>query len=284
MSKFDLKKYLNENKIDLGKYQTTESNKVSKGVSDIRKTNYEVRIKENGKLDLYTHKPVIAERGEVLLRENEDRPLATEVKKKFLEIISTYKGFKEQLSRQSDVVRTAETLGGVVEAAKTLTLSEAGDWFDKVTIKRNMKELDKLDKDFEKVATEARSLDERLNALYDDMGHILGRYYEINEVEPEVMKKRLGIRESKKKVNECGCGSTSKTKITESQLNESERKLFEFGQKIEVLMEKNCPTNPSKWSYYKGQAKKKFDVYPSAYANGWAAKQYKAAGGGWKNC
>jgi hypothetical protein len=32
----------------------------------------------------------------------------------------------------------------------------------------------------------------------------------------------------------------------------------------------------------KAQAKKKFDVYPSAYANGWAAKQYKAAGGGWR--
>jgi hypothetical protein len=38
-----------------------------------------------------------------------------------------------------------------------------------------------------------------------------------------------------------------------------------------------------KWSYYKSQAKKKFDVYPSAYANGWASKQYKAAGGGWNN-
>ena len=32
----------------------------------------------------------------------------------------------------------------------------------------------------------------------------------------------------------------------------------------------------------KAQAKAKFDVYPSAYANGWAAKKYKAAGGGWK--
>jgi len=52
----------------------------------------------------------------------------------------------------------------------------------------------------------------------------------------------------------------------------------------ERLDEENCPTNPSKWSYYKSQAKKKFDVYPSAYANGWASKQYKAAGGGWKSC
>ena len=54
-------------------------------------------------------------------------------------------------------------------------------------------------------------------------------------------------------------------------------------QKEEYLDEKSVPTNPSLWSKFKSQAKAKFDVYPSAYANGWAAKQYKAAGGGWKN-
>lgn len=64
-----------------------------------------------------------------------------------------------------------------------------------------------------------------------------------------------------------------KESLEESLVSEGER-----------LDEKNCPTNPSKWSYYKSQAKKKFDVYPSAYANGWASKQYKAAGGGWKSC
>jgi|TARA_R110000824_G_scaffold188436_1_gene369767 hypothetical protein len=53
-------------------------------------------------------------------------------------------------------------------------------------------------------------------------------------------------------------------------------------QKLNLFLEKNVATNPAKWSYYKSQAKKKFDVYPSAYANAWAAKKYKAAGGGWK--
>ena len=53
-------------------------------------------------------------------------------------------------------------------------------------------------------------------------------------------------------------------------------------ERLNLFLEKNTPTNPSKWSYYKSQAKKKFDVYPSAYANAWAAKKYKAAGGGWK--
>ena len=45
---------------------------------------------------------------------------------------------------------------------------------------------------------------------------------------------------------------------------------------------KPTPTNKALYSRVKAAAKRKFDVYPSAYANAWAAKQYKAAGGGWK--
>ena len=45
----------------------------------------------------------------------------------------------------------------------------------------------------------------------------------------------------------------------------------------------NKPNNPALWSRAKSLAKQKFDVYPSAYANGWAAKEYKKAGGGWKS-
>ena len=82
--------------------------------------------------------------------------------------------------------------------------------------------------------------------------------------------------------NDDGSITTTIKEVTD--LNEQETALYEFGQKVETLMEKNCPTDSSKWSYYKGQAKKKFDVYPSAYANGWAAKQYKGAGGSWKKC
>ena len=176
---FDIYDYVHNNKFTLKVEQ--KGTTVSKGYNDVRKTNInEVKIVD----------------GKFSIQESLDanRPLATDVKKHFLEIISTYKGFAEQMQRQSDIVETAETLGGVVEAAKTLTLSESGDWFDKVTIKRNMSELDKLDKAFDKVATEAKALDERLHALYEDMGNILGRYYEISDLDPNVMKERLGIK------------------------------------------------------------------------------------------
>jgi len=56
-----------------------------------------------------------------------------------------------------------------------------------------------------------------------------------------------------------------------------------LSEEMEQLDEKNVPTNPSLWSRAKSLARSKFDVYPSAYANGWAAKWYKSKGGGWKS-
>lgn len=41
------------------------------------------------------------------------------------------------------------------------------------------------------------------------------------------------------------------------------------------------PKKPALWAAAKAAAKQKFDVYPSAYANAWAAKEYKRKGGTW---
>lgn len=39
------------------------------------------------------------------------------------------------------------------------------------------------------------------------------------------------------------------------------------------------PTNPALYARVKAEAKRKFKVYPSAYANGWLVKTYKQRGG-----
>jgi hypothetical protein len=178
---FDIYDYVHNNKFSLKVDAPKHATNVTKAYNDIRKTNInEIKIVD-GKFSL---KESLEANG----------ALPNEIKRHFLEIISTYKAFQEQMQRNSDIVEVAETLGGIVEAAKHLTLNEADDWFDKVTIKRNMSELDKMDKNFDKVAAEARALDERLHALYEDMGHILSRYYEIADIDADTMKERLGIR------------------------------------------------------------------------------------------
>jgi len=42
------------------------------------------------------------------------------------------------------------------------------------------------------------------------------------------------------------------------------------------------PTNKKLYAQVKAAAKRKFKVYPSAYANGWLVKTYKARGGSYR--
>lgn len=42
------------------------------------------------------------------------------------------------------------------------------------------------------------------------------------------------------------------------------------------------PTNKALYARKKAEAKRKFDVWPSAYASAWLTKEYKKAGGKYK--
>ena len=83
--------------------------------------------------------------------------------------------------QSGDLKETAKTLSDIASAASVHTLRETEDWFDKVTVNRNMKELTNLSKQFGKLSEEASSVQQRLSALYEDMGGVLGRYYDLNE-------------------------------------------------------------------------------------------------------
>ena len=51
---FSIQDYMSKNKIKLGEVER-EIGSNPKSYNDIRKTNYEVKINDDGKLDLYTH-------------------------------------------------------------------------------------------------------------------------------------------------------------------------------------------------------------------------------------
>ena len=95
--------------------------------------------------------------------------------------LSEFNKIGEALFGKSNITDIAEKLSWIASQAKNHTLSETEDWFDKITINRNMRELTSLSKNFSKIAGEAKSIQERMSALYEDMGHILSRYYEVNE-------------------------------------------------------------------------------------------------------
>ena len=95
--------------------------------------------------------------------------------------ISNYNALSESIFGKSNITQIAEKLSWIANQAKSHTLHETEDWFDKITVNRNMKELTGLSGQFSKIANEAKSLQQRMGALYEDMGNILGRYYEVGE-------------------------------------------------------------------------------------------------------
>ena len=121
----------------------------------------------------------------------EEKVSAIDVK----EAISQFSQFGEVLQKEENLKQIAETLSNIATKAKTYTLSETEDWFDKVTVNRNMKELTNLSKSFGKIAEESNSLQQRMSGLYEDMGHILSRYYEIEGDKQHDDKVQAGLEE-----------------------------------------------------------------------------------------
>ena len=95
--------------------------------------------------------------------------------------IAQFNKIGEAIFGKSNITQISEKLSWIASQAKSHTLQETEDWFDKITVNRNMKELTGLSKQFGKIAQESNSLQQRLGALYEDMGNILGRYYEVGE-------------------------------------------------------------------------------------------------------
>ena len=111
---------------------------------------------------------------------NEEEKPSIDVKE-LVESIRNFNSIGESIYGKGSLKEIAQSLSSIAEGAAQHTLSETEDMFDKVTVSRNMKELTGLSKQFGKVSQEANSLQERMSGLYEDMGNILGRYYEIGE-------------------------------------------------------------------------------------------------------
>jgi hypothetical protein len=111
----------------------------------------------------------------------EDRKVDTGT---FLEEVSKYGKLGELIYRDTPLRDVAKGLSELCQKAKAHTLQETDDWFDRITINKNMKMLENQSHEFIKIAKDANALQQRMEGLYEDMGHILNRYYDISEDVP----------------------------------------------------------------------------------------------------
>lgn len=109
--------------------------------------------------------------------------LTPEEKQQALTLIREYNKLGAAIDRNGDLEITAKALAKIAEVASRIINSEGGASFDKKTVADNMKRLTASSKEFNKVVEDAKSLDQRMTALYEDMGNLLERYFDIEDIE-----------------------------------------------------------------------------------------------------
>lgn len=112
----------------------------------------------------------------------------------FYDIIGKYNEYGQVLHRDHSMSELAQQLSDIAEAAEMHLTSEANDWYDSHTISRNIKEMQGYAKEFGKLAHEADEYNTRMKALYDDMGRVLERYFEIAPQNEDAQENRPQTR------------------------------------------------------------------------------------------
>ena len=102
-------------------------------------------------------------------------------KYKVVEGVKNFGIVGKALYNNNNIMEVAKQLSDIAESAHHHILSEQDDWFDKISVNKNMKSLKGSVVEFQKAAKEANALNQRLTGLYEDIGHVLNRYYEISE-------------------------------------------------------------------------------------------------------
>ncbi len=120
----------------------------------------------------------------------------------FLESVKNYSSFGKSIYREDSIIETAQKLSELARIAGIHAVKETEDSFDKITVGRNMKELKSYSEQFMKVAKEANGLQQRTESLFEDMGRVLGRYYEINEENDDSVNESTTLEETKLKFDE----------------------------------------------------------------------------------
>ena len=103
-------------------------------------------------------------------------------KHKVIEGVRNFGIVGKSLYNGSNIMEVAKQLAEIAEQAHHHILGENDDWFDKISVNKNMKYLKGSVMEFQKTAKEAHMLNQRLTGLYEDIGHVLNRYYDIDEI------------------------------------------------------------------------------------------------------
>jgi hypothetical protein len=114
-----------------------------------------------------------------MISEDQPQPLSKEEKQEFLAQVKRFSEMSQSVYGNGDLQNLTDRVKDMINKAEQIT-TEAGDWFDNVTVKRHMKNLNDSYRVFEATAKEMSQLQQRLSAAYEDIAQGLNKYFDVN--------------------------------------------------------------------------------------------------------
>ena len=109
------------------------------------------------------------------------KTLTKEEKKALYELVHNYNEYGKVLYEYHQLMKIAENIDKISQYAETYALNECGDWMQENTAIRHFKELKKMSETFKKNASKCQQQNNEMVSLYEDMGNILEKYFEIKD-------------------------------------------------------------------------------------------------------
>ena len=107
--------------------------------------------------------------------------ITKETKKAFVEAVRRYNEYSKSIYREHNLKEISKNIVTLCKLAEKIALNEADDWFDSMTIKRDMKSLADSAKMFEITCKEMSQLQHRLESLYEECEAKLSKYFQIDD-------------------------------------------------------------------------------------------------------
>ena len=109
--------------------------------------------------------------------------LSAQDKKRLRELVSKFNEYGKVLRCETALMETSKTLDEIGRMAESYAMTESSDFMQAEVIKRDFKQVKGITQNFKKLSQECYGKIQQLNALYEDMGHVLSRYYEIQTLD-----------------------------------------------------------------------------------------------------
>lgn len=112
---------------------------------------------------------------------DEEESLSIEEKREFINNVKKFNEYSDIVGRNGSLREIVDELDEFINIAKRIALDEVDEWFDKVSLNRDMKRLEEEQKVFKKTAKEITQLQSRLESCYQSIGNVLTKYYDLGE-------------------------------------------------------------------------------------------------------